>query len=134
MGTAESDTSRATMILLINSADHTVSRWAFSSSRVSNLFAMMVRSNPIVVSAFAAAMMVKAMANRPKSSGASRRARVTERRNPMNCPTRDEVTFQLMPERTLVTSGKVVAIYPGCILYHNQAWQSHTNLAGVLLW
>jgi hypothetical protein len=30
----------------------------------------------------------------------------------MNCPTSDEDTFQLMPERTLVISGNVVAIYP----------------------
>src|SRR6185503_6774120 len=80
---------------------------------------MIVRSSPIVVSASAAVTTVKAMANRPKSSGAKIRARVTERRNPMNCPSSDEETFQLMPERTLVTSGKVVAIYPSCNFYHN---------------
>ena len=33
---------------------------------------------------------------------------MTERTNPMNCPTSDEDTFQLIPERTLFTSGKVV--------------------------
>jgi len=80
---------------------------------------MIVRSNPIVVSAFAAATMVKAIVKRPKSCGAKRRARVTERRNPMNCPTSDEDTFQLIPERSLVNSGNVVSIYAGCILYHN---------------
>src|SRR5262249_9457594 len=72
--------------------------------------------------------MVKAMVKRPKSSGAKRRARVTERRNPMNWPASDDDTFQLMPERTLVASGRVVAICPSCILYHNPAWQSHRNL------
>jgi len=38
-----------------------------------------------------------------------------------------------MPERTLVPSGNVVAIYPSCILYHNRAWQSRTNLASSCL-
>src|SRR5262245_52419407 len=51
------------------------------------------------------------MVKSPKSSGARRRARVTERRNPMSSPASDDDAFQPMPERTLFTSGKVVAIY-----------------------
>ena len=45
----------------MSSAVHTVSRCALSSSLVANLFATIVRSNPIVVRAFNAATIVKAM-------------------------------------------------------------------------
>ena len=75
---------------------------------LSNLFATIVRSNPIVVSAFDAATIVKAMANSPKSSGARSRARTTERTKPISCPISDDDTFQLTPERTLFTNGKFV--------------------------
>ena len=92
----------------MSSADHTVFRCAFSSSVVLNLLATIVRSSPIVVSAFNAATIVKAMPNSPKSSGARSRARTTERTKPINCPIIDDAIFQLTPERTLFTNGKSV--------------------------
>lgn len=95
------------MRLLMSSADHTVSRCTFSSSLVWNLFAMIVRSKPSVVSAFNAATIVKAIPNSPKSSGTRSRARTTDRTKRINSPISDDETFQLRPERTLFASGKV---------------------------
>jgi hypothetical protein len=72
------------------------------------LFATIVRSNPIVVRAFNAATIVKAMPKSPKSSGTSIRARTTERAKLINCSISDEDTFQLTADRTLLAKGKFV--------------------------
>jgi hypothetical protein len=75
---------------------------------VSNLFARIVWLNPIVVRAFKAATIVKAMPNSPKSSGTSNRASTTERTKRVNSPISDDDTVQLTPERTRLRSGKFV--------------------------
>src|SRR5688500_1018215 len=104
MGTAAAANTSVITKVRSSSTDQTVSRYALSSSLVSNLFATIVRSNTRAETPFNTPTTVGAIASNPQAAGTSSRARMIDRTNRNVSLISADDAFKLKPARTFLAS------------------------------